>query len=222
MKDGDFITIEFTGKTKDNGEVFDTTNGETAITSGMYNPNANYGSVPIIVGAKQVIPGMEDAFREMNVGEKRTVDIPPEKSFGERKAELVTLVPMSAFKGSEVEPSVGRTVNVKGMEGRILSVDGGRVRIDFNHPMAGRTIEYDIEIKSELKDNVEKIQGVVRYFTGLKMEDSNPIIGDGEATITIQKADFPKAVKKNMADTVMKWVDGIKKVSFMDVFAKEN
>ncbi|MBI2084204.1 MAG: peptidylprolyl isomerase [Candidatus Aenigmarchaeota archaeon] len=221
MKDGDFVTIEFTGRTKDTNDVFDTTNGEAAILAGIYNPKANYGSVPVIVGANQVIPGMDEAIREMNVGEKKTIELTSEKAFGERKTELVTLVPMSTFKESNMEPALGRTVNVRGMEGKIVSVDGGRVKIDFNHPLAGRTIEYEIEIKSELKETIEKVQGIVRYFTGLKMEDSNPVINDSEVSISIQKADFPKAVKKNIADTIMKWMN-MTKVSFLDVFEKEN
>ena len=220
MKEGDFVTIEFTGRTKDNGEVFDTTNGESAILAGVYNPKTNYGPVPMIIGANQIIPGMEDALKDMQVGEKKTVEILPEKAFGERKSDLVTIVPMSTFKGSDVEPAPGRTINFRGHEGRIVSVDGGRVRIDFNHPLAGRTIEYDIEVKTEMKETQEKIQGIVRYFTGLKMEDSTATVNGSEASITIQ-ADFPKQIKKNIADTAMKWIEGITKVSFLDVFEKE-
>ena len=88
--------------------------------------------------------------------------------------------------------------------------------------MAGRTIEYEIEIKDEIKESDQKVKSVVRYFTGIKHEDANAIVNGNETTIRMQKLDFPKQVKQGIADTIMKWVDGISKVSFIDVFEKKN
>lgn len=222
MKEGDFINIEFTGRVKDTDEVFDTTDEEMAKLAGIYNPKANYGSVPIIIGANQVILGMEEALKEMNVGEKKKIELIPNKAFGERNYEMVKLVPMSFFKESNVEPIVGRLVNFNGVQGKILSIDGGRVKIDFNHPLAGKTIEYEIEIKNEIKENNEKVKSIIRYFTGMKIEDSKVDITNNEVTVSIQKYDLSKPVKKNIADVVMRWIDGITKVKFLDVFEKEN
>ncbi len=222
MKEGDFASIEFTGRIKDTDEVFDTTSEEMAKLAGVYNEKTNYGAVPIIVGANQVIPGLEEAIKEMNVSDKKKVEIPPEKAFGIRNPELVKLLPMSVFKDNRLEPSPGRTVNFNGLQGRILTVDGGRIKVDFNHPLAGRTIEYEIEIKDEIKESDQKVKSVVRYFTGIKHEDANAIVNGNETTIRMQKLDFPKQVKQGIADTIMKWVDGISKVSFIDVFEKKN
>lgn len=222
MKEGEFVDIEFTGRIKDTDEIFDTTSEEMAKLAGIYNPKANYGSVPIIVGANQVIPGLEDAIKEMNVGDKKKVEIAPEKAFGEKNPELVKLLPMSVFKDNRMEPSPGRTVNFNGLQGRILSVDGGRIRVDFNHPLASKTIEYEIEIKNEIKEDNEKVKSVVRYFTGIKYEDFSVMTDSSEATINIGKFDFQKQVKQNVADAILKWVDGMTKVSFVDVFEKKN
>ncbi len=220
MKDGDFVNLEFTGRVKDTKEIFDTTNEEVAKTAGVHDAKAVYGPVPIIVGANQTLPGLEEAVKEMNVGEKKTIDIPPEKAFGQKNSDLVKLVPMSYFKESDLDPQPGRVVNLNGVRGRILSVDGGRVKLDFNHPLAGKTLEYDLEIKDEIKEVDQKIKATVRYFTGSKIEDSSVVISGKEASIQT-KLDLPKQAKQSIADTIMKWVDGISKVIFSEVFEKE-
>ncbi len=222
MKDGDFVEIEFTGRVKDTDEVFDTTSEEMAKLAGIHNAKNNYGSVPIIVGANQVIPGLEETIKEMNVGDKKKAEITPERAFGIKNPELVRLIPMSVFKDNQTEPSPGKIVNFNGVQGRILTIDGGRVKVDFNHPLAGKTIEYEVEIKSEIKENDQKVKAVVRYFTGIKYEDANVTMNGSETTINIQKLDFPKQLKQNIADVIMKWVDGISKVSFLDTFEKKN
>mgnify|MGYP001560874135 CR=1 FL=1 len=218
MKEKDFIYIEFTGKAKDTGEIFDTTDEETAKKADLYTDKVSYGAVPIIIGGNQVIPGLEEVLKEMQIGESRKVDIPPEKAFGERSSEMVHLMSMSLFKEKDMTPEIGKTVNMNGIPGKIVSIDGGRVKIDFNHPLAGKTIEYDVKITGEIADTLEKVQSVVRYFTGLKSEEFTTEMKENEVTVSIKKFDLPRNVKKNMADTILKWVDGIKKVVFADIF----
>ncbi len=222
MKEGDFVEIDFTGRVKDTDEVFDTTSEEMAKLAGVYNEKTNYGPIPIIIGASQVIPGLEEAIKEMNIGDKKKVEMAPEKAFGEKNPELVKLLPMSAFKENRLEPSPGRVVNFNGLQGRILTVDGGRIKVDFNHPLAGKTIEYEVELKNEIKENNQKIKSVIRYFTGIKYEDTGVMLNGDETTINIQKFDFPKQLKQNIADTIMKWVDGISRINFVDTFEKKN
>lgn len=222
MKDGDFINVEFTGRVKGTDEVFDTTNEEMAKSVGIHNPKTNYGHIPIIIGAGQTIPGLEEALKEMNVGDKKKVVINPDKAFGEKNPELVRLLPMSLFKENRLEPEPGRTVNFNGLQGKILTIDGGRVKVDFNHPLAGKTIEYEVEIKDEIKEPDQRVKAVVRYFTGMKHDDYNVAISGNEASVSVQKADLPKQAKQNIADTIMKWVGGITRVSFVDIFEKKN
>jgi FKBP-type peptidyl-prolyl cis-trans isomerase 2 len=220
MKDGDFVNIEFTGRIKGSQDIFDTTDGEKAKTAGIYNEKTNYGPIPIVVGARQLIPGLEDAVKEMNVGEKKTVEIPPEKAFGSKNPDMVKLVPMSVFKDNKTDPSPGKIVDFNGLRGMVMNVDGGRVKIDFNHPLADKVIEYDIEIKDEITGNVERVSAVVRYTTGIKSDDVSANITDNTASIEIKNYDFPKRAKKDMADMIMKWISGISKVNFVDVFEK--
>ncbi|MBI2547458.1 MAG: FKBP-type peptidyl-prolyl cis-trans isomerase [Candidatus Aenigmarchaeota archaeon] len=222
MKQGDIVNIEFTGRIKDTGDIFDTTNEETAKLAGIHSPKTNYGPVPIIIGANQILPGMEDAVKEMNVGDSKKIDLASEKAFGEKNAELVKIIPMSVFKENNLEPAIDRIVDFNGLKGKILSVDGGRVKVDFNHPLAGKDIQYEIEVKGEVTETGEKVKAIVRYFTGIKYEDSEVTVNSAETAIMIKKFGLTRQLKENISDTIMKWVDGISKVSFVDVFEKKN
>ncbi|MBI2542955.1 MAG: peptidylprolyl isomerase [Candidatus Aenigmarchaeota archaeon] len=219
MKEGDFVYIDFTGRAKDTDEVFDTTIEEMAKLAGIHNPKTVYTPVPIIIGASQLIPGLDEAIKEMNVGDKKKIELQPDKAFGERNSELVKLFPMSIFKQNNIDPEPGRVVTFNGTNGKILNIDGGRIKVDFNHPLAGKVIQYDLEIKSEITESNEKAGSVFQYYTGIK-DNVNVTMNDSQVSISTERADFPKQVKQQIADTIIKWVDGISKVSFVDVFEK--
>ena len=123
MQEKDFVKIKYSGIMKENNMQLDSAD-----------------DAPIIVGAKWVIPGVDDALKEMNVGEKKKVEIAPEKGFGPRNPKLIKLVPLAEFKKHGQNPQPGMVINADNMKGRVLSVSGGRVKIDFNHPLAGRTL----------------------------------------------------------------------------------
>jgi FKBP-type peptidyl-prolyl cis-trans isomerase 2 len=217
MKSGDFVYIEYTAKVSDSGEIFDTTKEDVAKKEGIFNERIKYGPLPIIIDAGFTIAGLNDAIKEMNVGEKKKVLIPPEKAFGERNEELVRLIPEARFKEQGVDVIPGSYVMVNNLRGKIISVDGGRVKVDFNHPLAGKTLEYDIEIVKKIEDKEEKVKAIVNYFTGL--EDVGIKIGEKEVEIEA-KAEIEGRVKAAIASQIIKWVEGIETVKFVDVFKK--
>jgi len=217
MKSGDFVYIEYTAKVSDSGEIFDTTKEDVAKKEGIFNERIKYGPLPIIIDAGFTIAGLNDAIKEMNVGEKKKVSIPPEKAFGERNEELVRLIPEARFKEQGVDVIPGSYVMVNNLRGKIISVDGGRVKVDFNHPLAGKTLEYDIEIVRKIEDKEEKVKAIVNYFTGL--EDVGVKIGEKEVEIEA-KAEIEGRVKAAIASQIIKWIEGIETVKFVDVFKK--
>jgi FKBP-type peptidyl-prolyl cis-trans isomerase SlyD len=218
MKPGDFVEVDYIGKIKGTGEIFDLTKEDIAKKEDVYNPKTSYKPVVLIVGADFIIKGLDEALRGMKIGEKKNVDIPPSKAFGERKDELIKTIPSSKFKEQNLDPFPGGVVNIGNMRGRIMSVDGGRVRVDFNHPLAGKTLEYEIEIKSTVKEKPAKVKAVVKYFTGI--EEVDVVCKSAEAEINIKKdVDVARPVKKMVSDAVIKWC-GVDKVKFVEVFEK--
>jgi FKBP-type peptidyl-prolyl cis-trans isomerase SlyD len=218
MKVGDFVEVDYVGRIKDSGQVFDLTKEDIAKKEDVYNPKASYGSVVLIVGADFIIKGLNEALQKMKIGEEKKVEIPPEKAFGEKKEELVRFIPLARFKEQNLDPVPGVIVNIGIMKGTIVTVSGGRVQVDFNHPLAGKTLEYDIKINSEVAETDKKVKAVAEYFTGVK--DIDVSIKDKEAEIKIKKkVDVARPVKSMVADAVIKWC-GIEKVKFLEVFEK--
>jgi len=221
MNSGDFVYINYVGRVKDSGEIFDLTKEDVAKKEGIFNPKFKYGAVPVVIDSKLILPGLNDVLKEMKVGEKKKVEIKPENAFGQRNPDLVKLLPEAAFKEQNMEVKAGSFVTIKGIKGRVVTVSGGRVKVDFNHPLAGKNLEYEIEIVSKIEEKEEKIKSIVYYFTGIGKEEINIGTNEKEVEITIKKkADIPSRTKEIVSNTIMKWVEGIEKIKFVEIFEK--
>ncbi len=222
MKEGDFIRIDYVGRISESGEIFDLTKESIAKENNIYNSNFKYGPVPVILGAHHVVKGLENKLLEMKVGQKKKIRINPEDALGERKSELIRLIPLSEFKKRDIDPFPGMPIVEGGMRGRVLSVSGGRVRADFNHPLAGKTLEYEIEVKGKIVNAKEKIMAVLELF--LKFEKNEINVRSDKEILEIkidEKKDIPKTIKKIIADNIIKWIKNIKKVRFIEEFKSE-
>jgi len=217
MKEGDFIRIDYVGKIFESGEVFDLTKESIAREKGIYNPNLSYKPVPIIVGANFVVKGLEKELKEMKVCEKKNIIVKPEEAFGNRSPKLIRLIPLSEFKRQKADPYPGMIVTINNLPGKVLSVTGGRVRVDFNHPLSGKTLEYDVEIKKKITSKTGKIKAVLEFF--LKIEEEVDISFENEVVkIKTKMNDIPKEAKKTIADTILKWMKNIKKIRFIQEY----
>lgn len=221
MNSGDFVYINYVGKIKDSREIFDLTREDIAKKEGIFNPKFKYGPVPVIVDSRLVLPGLNKALKEMEVGEKRDVEIKPEEAFGQRNPELIRLIPEAAFKEQNIEARPGSFVTIRGMRGRIMSIAGGRAKVDFNHPLAGKTLEYELEVISKIEERDKKIKSIVFYFTGMEKEDIDVSADEKQAEIMIMKrVDILSRTKEIISSTIMKWVKGIEKIKFVETFEK--
>ena len=222
MEEGDFIRIDYVGRISENGEIFDLTKEDVAKEKEIYNPEFKYGPIPVILGAHHIMKGLENELIKMEVGKSKKIIIIPENALGERKSELIRLLPLAEFKKREIDPFPGMPIMESGMRGRVLSVSGGRVRVDFNHPLAGKTLEYDIEIKEKITNINEKILAILELFLKFEKDDINLKIEKETLEIKIGKnQDVPKQVKKMIADNIIKWIKTIKKVIFIEEFQSE-
>ena len=154
MNEGDFAKIEYTGRVK-GGPVFDTTSEETAKKEGIYNERGKYGSVLVPVGKGVVLKGLDEELLKAGKGEQKKVSFGPDKAFGQRSAELVKLVPLKPFTDQGIKPAPGMPVKLDGKQARVQSVSGGRVRVDFNHELAGKELEYEFKV-DEVYSNPEQ------------------------------------------------------------------
>ncbi|MDD5417978.1 MAG: peptidylprolyl isomerase [Candidatus Nanoarchaeia archaeon] len=165
IKKGDFIKIEYTARLKENGFVFDTTNEKLAKETGIFNEKTKYGPIVIVAGAGYTLKGLDKSFEGKKETDSYTILIKPEDAFGKRSSNLIKLIPMSVFKKNDIMPVPGLTVNTDGVAGVVRSVSGGRVIVDFNHPFAGKDVEYDVNIEGVVKDTVEKLKSLLIFHT---------------------------------------------------------
>lgn len=166
IQNGDFIRISFTGKTADDDRIFDTTEEEVAKASDIFNEKGKYGDVVIIVGEGHTVAGLDEDFKDKEVGYSGSITIPPEKAFGHRNPELIETVPITRF---QERPQVGMTVEVEGRVGTVIRVIGRMAQVDFNKYLAGQTVTYDYEIKEKIEDTEGKIKGVLDLYMGMDL-----------------------------------------------------
>ncbi len=195
-----FVRISYTGRIKD-GRVFDTTSEETAKKEGIYNDKGTYHPMSVILGEKQIIQGLDDALKEMRMGEEKTVEIPPEKAYGNRDPNLVKLVPLRIFKEQKINPMPGMPVELDGRIAKIQTVAGGRVRVDFNSDLAGKTLVFNVRIEDIAKTDEERVKYLIeRNFNtndnfNIKISEKNldvsiPEKAYRDRNILIRKASF--------------------------------
>ena len=142
---GDFVKFHYVGRFED-GEVFDTSYEDIAKENGIYVEEREYGPLGVNIGAGEIIPGLDEAIIGMEVGEKKTVTVPPEKAYGMPNPELVVTVPVSEFTQVGLEPVEGMYVMTDSGIAKIGKISEEGVELDFNHPLAGRTLIFDVEV----------------------------------------------------------------------------
>lgn len=135
VENGNYVSVEYTGKLG-NGDVFDSSNGRQPLEVQM--------------GAGQLIKGFESKLIGMTLNEKKVFTLPPEDAYGPRDDDRMQFIPRSEVpQGMKVE--VGMIVGLVTSEGkqvpaRIVELDDEQLTMDLNHPLAGETLTFEIEV----------------------------------------------------------------------------
>jgi len=211
MKKGDFVEIDFVGRIASTGEIFDLTDEETAKNEDLHNPKHKYKPSLVIIGSNMAVPGVEKALEKMEPGHEKEFELPPEEAFGGRDMHLIRIVSMAKFIKEKINPVPGMFVDIDGIRTKVLSVAGGRVRVDFNHPLAGKNLRYKVKLVRHITDTLEKAQSLLSYYT----VKCNATLDSEILTIETQKPmnDF---LKKFLSENLMKWIPEIKNITFAD------
>lgn len=160
-KKNDFVEIEFVGKIKDTGEIFDTNIKEQAE---KINPDMESTPLIVCIGQGMLVKGFDKALEGRETGKKYNIHLTPEESFGLRNPKLIRIIPMRAFKDKNFNPVPGAVIALDNALAKIITASSGRVIVDFNNPLAGRDIEYEFKIKREVSDENEKVDALQVFF----------------------------------------------------------
>lgn len=156
VENGDFVTIEYTGRVKETGAIFSTSDEETAKKADLWDKKTTFGAVPIIAGERFLLPGLDRQIVGLAVGEQQTLVVPAEEAYGQRQSDLIRSYPARLVKESGIKMARGENIRDKiqgqDMTGTIVDIKHGKVKVDFNHEMAGQDLEFDVRV-------VEKVEG---------------------------------------------------------------
>jgi peptidylprolyl isomerase len=135
VENGTYISVEYTG-TLGNGEVFDSSQGRQPLE--------------VLMGAGQMIKGFEAQLMGMALNEKKVFTLSPEDAYGPKHAEMIQSIPRSEVP-PEMDVTVGMIVGFITPEGnqvpaRVIQVDDEQMTMDLNHPLAGESLTFDIEV----------------------------------------------------------------------------
>jgi FKBP-type peptidyl-prolyl cis-trans isomerase 2 len=134
-KAGDTVQLHYTGKLED-GSTFDS--------------SAKREPLEVTLGQNRVIPGFEEAIIGMLPGDEKTVKVPPEKAYGDRREDLVVDFERSRVP-SEVDVQLGKSLNLQTQSGQsvaaqVIDVNDDVIKLDANHPLAGQDLTFDIQL----------------------------------------------------------------------------
>ncbi|MET1159697.1 MAG: peptidylprolyl isomerase [Thermoprotei archaeon] len=227
FKEGDFVLIEYTVRVKETGNIVDTTNEEIARKENIYDPNRVYGPTLIVIGRKWINPVVEEEIAKSDIGAEITVEVPPEKAFGRRDPSKVKVFSLREFRRRGIDVSVGEVIDFGGVKGVVKSISGGRVVVDFNHPLADKTLVYTVKIVAKLEDLVDKVKALATRHLSIPSEElSIESRGDGEIVITIPSKYITKAGlqygKVSLATDILELLgDSVNTVTFVERIVKK-
>lgn len=135
VKSGDTVSIHYKGTLED-GTVFDSSEGRDPLQ--------------FEVGSGQIIPGLDEAIPGMSIGDKKSVTVPPEQAYGDANPDAIQSVPRDTVP-DELDIAVGMPLQVQTQDGRqvpvtVKEITDDTVVLDANHPLAGKTLTFDIEL----------------------------------------------------------------------------
>lgn len=136
-KSGDSVKIHYTGTLED-GTTFDSSEGRDPLE--------------FTLGSGQVIAGFDEAVTGMEVGDKKTVNIPADKAYGQRNEEMVITAPRDQVP-PDINPEVGQQLQMAGPNNqpiivKITEVTDEHIVLDANPPLAGKDLTFDLELVS--------------------------------------------------------------------------
>jgi peptidylprolyl isomerase len=226
IKESDFVIVDYTGKVKETGKVFDTTSEETAKENKLYKEGAIYEPRLVVAGEVGLgLKALDEALLTFKLNKKESIELPPEKAFGQRDPEKVKLVPLRRLAARGITPTLGAQIEYDKRPATVRTVGSGRVTLDFNPPLAGKTLVYEVTVKKKLKTDKEKISALIHRRIPA-IEDEKFAFKVGKANVKVNMPDEALYVegiqlaKRGIALDIQRFLPTITTVKFVETFQK--
>jgi peptidylprolyl isomerase len=223
LQKGDFLLLDYVAKVKETGEVFDATNEETAKKERFYKEGEIYEPKLVVAGEGWVLKALDESLEKMEVDKTSTVELPPDKAFGERDATKVKRVPLRHLMAEGINPTLGMRVEHDKKMATVRAIGAGRVLLDFNLPLAGKTLVYEVTVKKKLETAKEKIAALVhRRIPAVEEPKFKFTVGAKSVSLEMPEEAFYlegiQVAKRGIALDIQKFFPKITAVKFTETF----
>jgi peptidylprolyl isomerase len=219
---GALIFANYTARVKDTGEGIESTVEDEAKKLKIYEDTRKYEPRLVAVGEGWLISGLDAEVAKLSVGDKKEIELPPEKAFGARDPTLLRMVPLRKFGEREHDLAVGDQVDIDNRVGIVRFIGSGRAQVDFNHRLAGKSIVYDFQVLNTVDTDQDKVQALVDRRLASDGKKASIEIAGGALTVTIPEELFLveglQIIKRGISNDVFKFVPSIASMTFVEKF----
>ena len=225
IQKSDFIFVDYTGKVKETGDVFDTTSEETAKENKLYKEGDLYEPRLVVAGEGWLLKSLDEPLLTFKLKKKETVEIPPEKAFGNRDPEKVKLVPIRRLAARGLNPRMGEQIEYDKRLATVRTIGSGRVTLDFNPPLAGKTLVYEVTVNKKLKTAEEKISALIhRRISAVEVEKFDFKVVKANVSVDMPDEAFYvegiQLAKRGIALDIQRFLPELTTIKFVEAFKK--
>jgi len=226
IKKGDFILINYTAKVKETGDAFDTTDEETAKQTKLHKEGEIYEPRLMVIGEGWIIKPVDEELPQLKPKKTTTIEIPPEQAFGPRDPEKVRMIPLRRLTNKGITPTLGQRIEYDGKLATVRTMGSGRVQLDFNPPLAGKTLIYEVTLKKKIDTKNEKISALIhRRIPNIDIKKFKLKLTKKTTIITIPEEAFYlegiQVAKRGIAIDIQKFFPKTTTVKFTETFKAE-
>ncbi|MFP3984432.1 MAG: FKBP-type peptidyl-prolyl cis-trans isomerase [Candidatus Bathyarchaeia archaeon] len=220
---GDFLLVEYVAKVKETGEVFDTTREDVAKNERLYKEGEIYEPKLVVVGEGWVLKALDEKLPSLQSNKQEIIEIPPDKAFGPRDPEKLRMIPLRRLRDKGITPQPGMRIEYEKKQAIIRIVGAGRVQLDFNPPLAGKTLVYEVTAKKKLETPSKKISALIhRRIPIIDAVKFKLDVSKTEVVVHVPEDAFYlegiQLAKRGIAADIQHFFPNITKVEFIETF----
>ena len=169
MEEGTIVHVDYELYNNETGDLIETTREAVAKEHETHQETRTYEPMVCVVGGGQLIPGFEAALADAKKGKETEVVIAPEDAYGEKDAEQVETISIDKLIRAVQDPNalyIGAPVTINGRQGQLSYLAAGRARIDYNHPMAGKSLKYSFNVVDVIEGKEDIVTALLQANTG--------------------------------------------------------
>jgi peptidylprolyl isomerase len=223
---GDFVLIDYIANVKETGEIFDTTKEDVAKKEKLYKEGEIYEPNLVVIGEGWVLKALDEHLLTLELNTAKSVEISPEKAFGNRDPEKLRLVPLKRLVSKGITPQLGMRVEFEGKLAIVRTMGAGRVQLDFNPPLAGKTLVYEVTVQRKLESDMEKINALIhRRIPSVDVTKFTVKIKKTAVEIEVPEEAFYieglQVAKRGIAIDIQKFITEKETIKFTQTFRKK-